>query len=262
MQAGGDRFESDILHNFVDTTMRSDMKDLIVEEPRWQGFGSKRSYKRGRQKPRILVDNDEDGVYIEDINHRRGKMARTSKQFGDHTLPLKRFLIKNVGRKWDDVWSDICQHTDLRTIRGRHLREHVGFWVEQQIKFDAEGNPMSIGGGSFFPLSSGNLYVHPETGILMRVPLAGKSPKVKVNQDIRKDPSNPEALLERVEGIWYRTTYTTSQSVAYEKRSNGHGYVSRPSPWNAEALVIKSKKQLSSKELHRYGLSNGGQKTA
>jgi len=133
----------------------------------------------------------------------------------------------------------------------------VNFWVEKDVYIDDKGTPCHLLGGRVFSLVSGDMYVHPDTGILMRLPLATKTPKAKVNKGIRKDPSNPEALLERIEGIWYRTVYATFQSVAYEKRSSGHGYVSRPSPWSAEALIIKIKKQLSSKELHRYGLSNG-----
>ena len=237
--------------------MRSDMKDLIVEEPRTSGYETSRTYVRARHKPRLVEGEDDDGSYIEDRNARHGKMTRTTKHFGDHTMPLKRFLIKNVGRKWDDVWSEICEFADLRSIRGRHLREHVGFWVDQKVALE-DGEPVTHRGyGGAWSLRPGDMYVHPETGILTRVPKVKRQRGCQVvNPDIHKDPNSREALLEKLDGIWYRITYlNTSQDSAYRSRRFGSVAQIRPSFFET-ALLIKTKKQLSRKELRNYRLSN------
>lgn len=234
------------------------MKDLIVDEPRTAGYQDSRTYVRARNKPKVVVGEDEDGYFVEDRNARRGKMTRTTKHFGDHIMPLKRFLLKNVGRAWDDVWSEICQFADHRNVRGRHLREHVDFWVHTKVTFDEEGNPQSnfgYWGGS--PLYEGGLYVHPETGVLCRVEVKRSQNRKPVNRNVRKDPHNSNALLEKVEGIWYRTTYNTSQRVAYDCR-RWETTSLRSSPWPSPDLILTqtSKKQLNRKELRGYNLTN------
>jgi hypothetical protein len=36
---------------------------------------------------------------------------------------IRKQLEKAIGRKWDDVWSEICQQADSRTYLGRQVRE-------------------------------------------------------------------------------------------------------------------------------------------
>jgi hypothetical protein len=54
-----------------------------------------------------------------------GKGYSGYKTFGDRLRPLHRYLRGNVGKKWDDVYSDICRHNNVNSLRGHHLREHV-----------------------------------------------------------------------------------------------------------------------------------------
>lgn len=46
--------------------------------------------------------------------------------------PLRRWLESQVGRKWDDVWSDLCQRHDRRKWANWKLIEHVKQGVKTQ----------------------------------------------------------------------------------------------------------------------------------
>ncbi len=91
------------------------MKDVIVNTHRYGGYGA----RKGRQQS------------LDDLPAKEG-MRRPygweHKTFGDRTQPLTRMLRSNLGRPWDKVYSEICQHADSRSIRGYHIREHV--WME------------------------------------------------------------------------------------------------------------------------------------
>lgn len=43
----------------------------------------------------------------------------------DHLNPLFRFLTSRVGKNWNDIYSEICQKFDDRTIAGQHIFEHI-----------------------------------------------------------------------------------------------------------------------------------------
>src|SRR5208337_1291358 len=66
--------------------------------------------------------------------HRR-QYGYDGKERSDRLKPLYRFLEKNCGRLWDEVYAEICEAADHRSIRGYHLLQHVGFFV-QEAKYD------------------------------------------------------------------------------------------------------------------------------
>lgn len=44
--------------------------------------------------------------------------------------PLERWLTGQIGREWNEVWSEACAVADNRSHRGWTLRLHLGFLVE------------------------------------------------------------------------------------------------------------------------------------
>ena len=81
--------------------MRSDMAKVLVERPR----GGYRCAGKGYLK-------DLQRTPIEEMRSREGIKARARgnrKWFNDHLGPLRRFLLSNVGRPWDVVYSEICR---------------------------------------------------------------------------------------------------------------------------------------------------------
>ena len=83
--------------------MREDMFKVIVERPRWGSRHAARSKLRYDKVP--------------DRKHATGRrMVLESegwtKCLNENLAPLKRYLSKQVGRPWDKVYSEICEHLD------------------------------------------------------------------------------------------------------------------------------------------------------
>jgi len=97
--------------------MRKDMKRVIIEcTRRYDEWGLKR-----RATFRINTKCED----MEDLPAREPMRTRRTKSFNDRLAPMYGFLYKNVGRPWNDVWSEICEHADARSVDGWHLREHI-----------------------------------------------------------------------------------------------------------------------------------------
>ena len=174
--------------------MRSDMPQVLIERPR---RGSRmRGYRRQRtinKRARL-----EDEPRFESIRRRK---AGTEKWFRDLFGPVRRFLRRNVGRPWDLVFSEICEHARLDNVAQQHLRRHVRDFVVTNVqKIDGRlyGNP---GWGGLWPLRPGwfgQYYVCPDTGLLKMVE---KKPRPKGPGDrIMIDKTRQ---YHRINGEWY-----------------------------------------------------------
>lgn len=99
--------------------MRHDMKRVIIEcTRRHDDWGiSRRAAMKGVRD-------------MEDLPVHEPMRTRRTKSFNDRLAPLYGFLYKNVNRPWNDVWSEICEHADARSVDGWHLREHVRMAVD------------------------------------------------------------------------------------------------------------------------------------
>ena len=60
------------------------------------------------------------------------KRQKVGKDFADKLGPPMRWLRKQAGRPWDEVYSDLKRSFDPRTTAGRHLvYDHMLTWVER-----------------------------------------------------------------------------------------------------------------------------------
>jgi len=96
--------------------MRPDMKDIIIDVyRRGRGYSKTSEHFRARLKHA----NPEDLPKFLSNRYIRNSYPN------DRLAPLEKFLESNVGRPWNDVYSEIREHCDTRNIRGQHLWEHV-----------------------------------------------------------------------------------------------------------------------------------------
>lgn len=109
--------------------MRSDMKDVIINTVRGYDIWGAYPSRKLREEYPLDLDDDDSNVVV----YVKQKPTKT-KAFSDRLSPLIRFLEKNVGRNWDDVWSEICKVNDYRCVRGRHLRDHA-WWRRKYTVF-------------------------------------------------------------------------------------------------------------------------------
>jgi len=138
------------------------MKRVIITPPRYKGWGTNRS--KGREAQR-----DPEDLPAKESMRKKHIVGWGGKEFSDFLTPLCRFLEKNVGRPWNKVYSEICEHADARSIDGWHLRQHVSLEVRQNV---TAGEDNKIYGMYYYyqplELNHDTLYVCPKTGLLKR----------------------------------------------------------------------------------------------
>ncbi len=216
--------------------MRRDMKDVIIDTGRTGKDWDSISRTRMNGKSIDELDNlpQQEGI-------KRRLTDSWNIQLADRIAPLVKFLRANVGRPWDKVFSEICEHADARSLRGKHLREHVEFevdtWSERLAKNDKR-----------WPRSS-RFYVDAH-GIL-REDTNRRYYQQKPNYD-------PDVCVlgdrhfERINACWFEVWYVKEkrpfQRWDFIKRTNIVEY--------SLVEVVSRKRQLGKKQLRDLGLSN------
>lgn len=151
--------------------MRKDLQKLLCEQER---RGSGRSYKEKRRSKEF----NETAFDPEFSAGREGMKVRyvrgygeDMKDFSENFNPLWGIIRKNTGRKWDDVYSELCQVFDMRNHVNAHILVHLWDFVETKCWFE-DGQVWTQGYSSIERIedSRSEYYVHPVTGILTHNP--------------------------------------------------------------------------------------------
>ncbi len=144
--------------------MRKDMFKVIVERPRQ---GARFRINRAR-----LSDHE---ALPKRVGMKRFRtLNRTdTKWLNENLAPLKRYLMKQTGRPWNKVFSEICENLDANNTVKQHVRDHLQDYVVTKVAIGRNGEWMS---GNGWPSWRGAshmrwhqpLYVDPDDGILKR----------------------------------------------------------------------------------------------
>jgi hypothetical protein len=109
--------------------MRKDISKVVVERPR-------RSQKFAyciKYKARANLGNCQDLDKLDEMpvieGNLKKKFGYMTKDFSDFLTPLKGFLKKNVGRRWDSLYSDICQFLNKSSVTHKHIFDHLMYYV-------------------------------------------------------------------------------------------------------------------------------------
>src|SRR5690606_23777610 len=86
-----------------------------------------------------------------------------------------------VGRPWDKVFSEICEHINRNSAVQDHVRDHVEDFVATNVTVvdgtlvaaNRCGRPRPLEPVQWWP----ELYVCPKTGLLKRIPKARRDPR-------------------------------------------------------------------------------------
>jgi hypothetical protein len=99
------------------------------------------SYKNNDQTKSIrnnrIYEDDDSAIKMQTI---RPKGPFIRKEFGENLSPLKRFLRSNVGKKWDDVFSELSKRMDIRGAVSGHIFDHIFHYVDIEAVKDEDGN--------------------------------------------------------------------------------------------------------------------------
>ena len=184
--------------------------------------------------------------------------------------PLRRWLQSQVGRPWNDVYSEACAVIKPDSVIRAHVKTHLLEFVERNT-FMHEGKVCVLDGrwtGEPILLErrrwrSDLFFVHPDTGLLQ------VSPQESRRARLARRPRPPETFrwigkgvaLKQIRGLWYECRFqrVSKHSVwgiydyALEKRVEPDDI---PRNERGHSALGTGKRQLSRVELRSLGLRN------
>ena len=232
--------------------MREDMFKVIVERSRggagWAPSSRKRLNRDGDLPTKIGVSR-----------HMCLTQAK-SKRLAENLAPLKRFIGKQVGRPWNEVYGEIVSTLKSRDPVQQHVLQHLDGYVARRVMIDQHGSLTSPGRRRRGLPWHQPYYVDPRDGVLKesatRWKRLGIDPKPwkwreKIDPNIRVLEKNRE--LRCVEGIWYEFEFVHEKMRAHDA-------------WEFDLLTHTkvrantrraiAKRQLSHDELLAHGIAN------
>ena len=223
--------------------MRSDMHKVIVERPRflrarWEN--KKTSLRLTNQQRAEATDSAEEY----DSGPRRASSARHEKWLNENLAPLRRYLVRQVGRPWNKVYSEIRQTIDTRSAIGLHVLQHLEDYVATDA-FIKDGVVCQWRWrGGAVPVRG--WYVHPGSGLLR----FAKRPETPV-------PTNPPEVVRvndtvqyrKIDGLWFRMEYRAAEPE--ELVAGDHGKLVRAAELRRPALVLERKQQCDRKTIRQ-----------
>lgn len=244
--------------------MRNDLNKVLTERPR---VGHKDKHKSVRKKYKDTFDiNDEDGPL--------GGIEGMKKPYHDRKTPsdlwscLRRWMGKQVGRPWNDVFSECCRDLSESDDMRAHFMAHVRIEVDEKLAIHTNGRlyrprgPESLS-YSFtwedpdeIPGCNKRFYVDPRDGILKKSPerrWRGWKPKVEQPEHGWLMPDGVN--IKYIEGIWYAVSMTV-RVESYPYRRYDHATKTYTVIIQLRDVYDYSKRQLNSREMVRYGVTN------
>jgi len=232
------------------------MHKVVIERPRWNpGRG-----KHGRRAnlPDELLPK------FGGIKHPH----TCRKGLTDLLGPLKRWLQAQVGRPWNDVYSEACAVIKSDSVIRVHVKTHLLEFVQRNtFMHDGQASYVDTGRGVIRPVLSEKFvrrtfYVHPETGLWEQIePVSRKHWNAERYRErderwwIRRN-----LALQQIRGLWFECFY---EVVPVDVRFKAYDHalervVSRSelTRHDKQYLLCKSKRQLSRRKLRRYNLRN------
>ena len=218
------------------------MHKVIVERPRllrarWKN--KKTALRLTHQQSSQAADAAEDY----DSGPRRASSRRHEKWLNENLAPLRRYLMRQVGRPWDKVYGEIRKTIDTRSAIGLHVLQHLEDYVATDA-FTKDGVVFEFTWSSPAPVSG--LYVHPKTGLL-RFAKRRKTPRqqpplktVRVSQTLQ---------FQKVDGLWFRMEYRLAEPD--ELVPDRWGKLVRASELGYPARVLERKQQCDGKTVRR-----------
>lgn len=191
--------------------MRSDFNRVLTEDPR---RGSRTKFREYRRAKGNAVFDDEFSGGKESMMKRRRIAKGERKSFGDLLGPLEGWVFKQVGKNWDDVYSEVCRLFDRRSQIKDHVHQHIfRDFVETNTKFIDGKVCVFDRWNGWVPIEKRfrrNFYVHPVTGVLCNAEKQGEPGSAKKAEAEKQEhlnrvfrAHNKDAHLYFEGGLWW-----------------------------------------------------------
>lgn len=221
--------------------MRKDMGKVIVERPR---IGSRNPNINTRMKFRgenIDYDEVDENIPTKKMGHRKlraHQIGYDKKGFNEHLKPLKKFIIKNCGRPWDKVYSEIVEVCPTNSVLGRHvIYDHLFSYVDIHtfvgddggiyVNDDYGGPQINVKNKEAHRYGS-VAYVNPKTGILTGYKKVPTRNYWKMTRDDEKDLDfikiSEGVHWIKENGTWFAHEYTFDPGTDLVERTVVHLY--------------------------------------
>jgi hypothetical protein len=250
--------------------MRSDFAKVVTERPR--------SGSRCDRGPIINRRGREDFLH-EDFSVKREPMSmgRGTKRFTDVLGPLRGYLRQQIGRPWNKVYSELCDHFNKNSVSQSHILDHIKDFVELKVQYkvhgkkknypcDMDGNRITGSSDKYF-----KLFVCPNTNILKMAPIENYRAEYKKRNAAAKNGEVVTVGDKKFicyDEIWYEIKLATAgeNTVGRDNLLNSavgmliRGHVHRV--WSSERsrlygdgnLYVTSRRQLNKNEIRRFKL--------
>lgn len=145
--------------------MRPDMAKVIVERPRYlsRSPSRKKGYRKYIQSFSIIDEMPTKEPML-------GSWKGRSKWLNEHLGPMRRFLRGNVGRPWNKVHQELCEHVSFDNAVQGHVLAHIYEFVHLHVEIVDDATvyktPRRYPG---YSLRVDAMYVCPRSGILKLV---------------------------------------------------------------------------------------------
>jgi len=238
--------------------VRADMGKVLVERPRPGSRGRSRPGKGYEKRSRKGLAADDGGPTREGMKRRYG---HGTKPFNEHLAPLRRFLNSNVGRPWDKVYSEICEHVDRGNVAQKHILTHLFDYVVPTVIL-IDGRPCDGTPGYRYgrPLRESDRrdrwYVCPKSGLLRRSRYVPRGRR-KVAAAPRRVRVNKTQMCIELNGQWELVTVArlpSEYSAVYRrdvvlKRTVGYWDAGEVRQFYGAAVYATARRPLSKREL-------------
>ncbi|MBL1201834.1 MAG: hypothetical protein FWK04_22930 [Nostoc sp. GBBB01] len=227
------------------------LSEIVIERPR---VGARISLKKvtgfKKQLDNITKEASEDGLF----NPYLIKATKKTKYLSDHLGPLRRFLRSKAGQPWNDVYSQLCERLDTKTMAGQHVIGHLWHYVERHVQIiDGDvytkpdrGHPILLDGSY-----RNSFYVHPETGILCAVQNIPRKQKQR-QQETDVVIIDDYHQYHKLNDIWYLITFADfppPPTNYVEDILKGFIHSSRADTYRGRRIYAVKKQQCSKKEI-------------
>lgn len=207
--------------------MRSDIAKVVVERPRVGGGGAPgKHHTRAIDWKRTLEEGREEESFTRETIRRKWKEGYSGKTSSDFLSPIRGFLQKSIGRRWDDVYSEVSKFLKPTSVMQRHVLEHLRDYVRMDIVSDDNDWLIDTKGCYVRPLSSSifpTFYVRPSDGTLQLANPDKEPPReivvprnsfhyLRRLPDLSVDNEIPDVQKKyhKRDGIWYRLEFSVA----------------------------------------------------
>jgi hypothetical protein len=193
--------------------MRSDLAKCTTEHERAGGYGKiKYGGKVGIHPDPDHDYPDEFGGFRSSARHRHTRNKTEYREFTDVLGPLRGAIRKNVGRKWDAVFSEFCRVLDRRSLSGYHIWTHL--MQEVQTKTFLENGVVMEQLPYWGSRPVDGFCVNPVTGILCHTQRDSWNALWRRRRAAMKPAPIPVPGMEgwnyqKIDGLWFRIKHET-----------------------------------------------------